>query len=65
MLKSIVKFISAKIQGENMKREIIVISKKNNKFFHKFDRFLPTNFKKILKKMRTDEKERLERLGIV
>lgn len=48
-----------------MEKERKFISKKNPEVFDKFESFLPSNFKEILKKMRTDEKERLERLCVI
>lgn len=49
----------------NVLKDTILISKKNPDVFDKFESFLPSNFKDILKKLRTDEKERLKRLGVV
>ncbi|HLC62935.1 MAG TPA: AbrB/MazE/SpoVT family DNA-binding domain-containing protein [Candidatus Nanoarchaeia archaeon] len=49
----------------NTMGEIIMISKKNPKVFDDVKSFLPENFEKILVKIRTDEKERMKRLGIL
>lgn len=49
----------------NVFKDTIFISKKNPNVFDKFESFLPPNFREILKKMRTDERERLERLGVI
>ena len=49
----------------NTMGEIIMISKKNPKVFDDVQSFLPENFEKILIKIRTDEKERMKRLGIL
>ena len=49
----------------NVAGDVIMISKKNSKVFDDFEDFLPANFEKTLKKIRTDEKERLKRLGII
>ena len=50
-----------------MVRKIVVnrTIKKNLNVLDKFERFLPTNFTDILKKIRRDEKERLKRIGII
>ena len=45
--------------------EVIMISKKNPKVFDDIKGFLPEKFEKILVKIRTDEKERMKRLGIL
>ena len=49
----------------NVFKDTLLISKKNPSVFDKFESFLPRNFRDILKKMRTDEKERLERMGVI
>ena len=49
----------------NVTGDIIMISKKNSSVFDNFDDFLPAGFEKTLKKMRSDEKERLKRLGVI
>lgn len=49
----------------NVFKDSIIISKKNPDVFDKFESFLPTNFGDILKKMRSDEKERLKRIGVI
>jgi AbrB family looped-hinge helix DNA binding protein len=49
----------------NVSGSVITISKKNSAVFDDFDDFLPASFERTLKKIRTDEKERLKRLGII
>lgn len=49
----------------NVFKDTILISKKNPDVFDSFESFLPSNFKDTLKKMRTDGKERLKRLGAI
>ncbi|MBI1935474.1 AbrB/MazE/SpoVT family DNA-binding domain-containing protein [Candidatus Woesearchaeota archaeon] len=49
----------------NTLKDTILISKKNPDVFDRFESFLPSNFGTILKKARTDEKERLKRLGVI
>jgi len=49
----------------NLYKDTIYISKKNPNVFDDFNSFLPKNFDKILEKIRTDEKTRLKRLGVV
>ena len=49
----------------NIFKDIILISKKNPHVFDKFGSFLPSNFRDILKKMRTDEKERLKKMEVI
>ncbi len=49
----------------NLSGDVLVISKKNSKVFDKFEDFLPEKFDKTLKRIRSDEKERLKRLGII
>jgi len=48
----------------NVQGGVVMISKRNSKVFDEIEGFLPENFGHVLKKMRTDEKERLVRLGI-
>ena len=49
----------------NIEGSTILISKKNPKIFDEIEGFLPENFNSILKKIRSDEKERLKRLGVL
>lgn len=49
----------------NVLKDTILISKKNTEIFDKFESFLPTNFRDVIKKMRTGQKERLERMGVI
>ena len=49
----------------NVFKDTILISKKNPDVFDRFESFLPSNFKSIIKKLRTDERERLEKLGVI
>jgi bifunctional DNA-binding transcriptional regulator/antitoxin component of YhaV-PrlF toxin-antitoxin module len=49
----------------NIFKDPILISKKNPDIFDKFESFLPLNFKDILKRMRSDQKERLEKMGVI
>ena len=44
---------------------IILVSKKDPDIFDRFSDFLPERFDKTLAKIRSDERERLKRLGIV
>ena len=44
---------------------IILVSKKDPGIFDRFNDFLPERFDKTLAKIRSDERERLKRLGIV
>ena len=44
---------------------IILVSKKDPSIFDRFNDFLPEKFDRTLAKIRSDEKERLKRLGIV
>ena len=48
----------------NISGDSIMVSKRDPKIFDKFGDFLPERFDKVLSKIRTDEKERLKRLGI-
>lgn len=43
----------------------IVVAKKDPAVFDKIGRFLPDNFEEILKKTRTDDRERLKRIGVI
>lgn len=43
----------------------VVVSKKDPSIFRKLKRFLPDNFEEILDKTRTDDRERLKKLGII
>ncbi len=49
----------------NLAGDILMISKNDSKIFDKFSEFLPERFGKTLRKLRSDEKERLKRLGII
>lgn len=49
----------------NVFKDTIWIGKKNPAVFDNFKSFLPSNFMGTLKKIRTDEKERLRRLGVI
>lgn len=48
----------------NISGDSIMVSKRDPKIFDRFDGFLPERFDKILGKIRSDERERLKRLGI-
>lgn len=48
----------------NVSGDILMVSKKNSKVFDKVGDFLPERFDRILRKIRSDERERLKRLGI-
>jgi len=43
----------------------VIISKKNPSIFRNLEGFLPENFDTVLSKIRSNEKERLKRLGII
>ena len=49
----------------NTQGSILMISKKDSKVFDDFEEFLPVRFELTLKKLRSDEREHLKRLGIV
>ena len=49
----------------NTQGSILMISKRDSKVFDDFEEFLPEKFESTLKKLRSDEMERLKRLGIV
>ncbi len=49
----------------NIKGDVLMVSKRDSRVFDNFEDFLPEKFEKTLKKIRTDEKERLKRLGII
>lgn len=49
----------------NIIKDTILISKKNPGIFDNFESFLPSDFERTLRKTRTDEKERLKRMGVV
>ena len=49
----------------NTQGGILMISKRDSKVFDDFKEFLPQRFDSTLKKLRSDERERLKRLGIV
>lgn len=49
----------------NVFKDTILISKRNPNVFDRFESFLPSNFSDILKKLRTDEKERLAKMGVI
>lgn len=49
----------------NISGDSVMVSKRDPKIFDRFDDFLPERFDKVLRKIRSDEKERLRRLGIV
>lgn len=49
----------------NIQGDALMVSKKDSKVFDDFEEFLPEKFEKVLKKIRSDEKERLKRLGII
>jgi AbrB family looped-hinge helix DNA binding protein len=49
----------------NVAGDVVMLSKRDPKVFDKFDDFLPEKFDNVLAKMRSDEKGRLRRLGIV
>lgn len=48
---------------ETLYGSFLKIASKNSKIFDKFEDFLPKRFEKTLKKIRSDEKERLKRLN--
>ena len=43
----------------------VIVAKRGPSVFDRVGRFLPDNFEEILKKTRTDDRERLKRLGII
>lgn len=43
----------------------IIVAKRDPSVFENIKGFLPENFDEIMKKMRTDSRERLKRLGII
>lgn len=49
----------------NVQGGVLLVSKQDSQIFSQFDHFLPERFEGVLKNIRTDEKERLKRLGIV
>lgn len=49
----------------NVVGNTIVVAKRDPSVFDRVGRFLPDNFEEILKKMRTDDRERLKRLGVI
>ena len=49
----------------NIQGTMLTISKRDSKVFDDFEEFLPERFESTLKKLRSDERERLKRLGIV
>ncbi|MBI5332343.1 MAG: AbrB/MazE/SpoVT family DNA-binding domain-containing protein [Candidatus Aenigmarchaeota archaeon] len=49
----------------NIEGDVLMISKRNPMVFDDFEDFLPERFDKTMKKIRSDEKDRLKRLGIV
>ena len=44
---------------------VLIVSKKDSSVFDDFRSFLPERFESYLKKTRSDEKERLKKLGII
>ena len=49
----------------NIQGGVLIVSKRDSKVFDDFEDFLPERFEKTIKKIRSDEKERLKRLGII
>ncbi len=49
----------------NVVGNTVVVSKRDPSIFRKLKRFLPDNFEEMLKRTRTDERQRLKRLGII
>ena len=49
----------------NVVGNTVVVAKRDPSVFDKIGRFLPDNFEEILRKMRTDDRKRLKRLGII
>ena len=49
----------------NVVGSIITVAKRDPSVFDRIGRFLPDNFEEILKKTRTDDRDRLKRLGII
>ncbi len=49
----------------NLHGSLLMVSKRDSKVFDNFEEFLPESFLTVLKKLRSDEKERLKRLGII
>ncbi|MFH0837023.1 MAG: AbrB/MazE/SpoVT family DNA-binding domain-containing protein [Candidatus Aenigmatarchaeota archaeon] len=49
----------------NIEGDVLMISKRNSEVFDNFEDFLPERFDKTMRKLRTDEKDRLKRLGII
>ncbi len=49
----------------NIQGGTLTISKRDSKVFDDFEDFLPQRFESTLKKLRSDERERLKRLGII
>lgn len=43
----------------------VTVTKRDPSVFDRVGRFLPDDFEEILKKTRTDDRERLKRLGII
>ena len=48
----------------NVISDMIIISKKNSTIFDNFESFLPKNFNNVMKKLRSNGKNRLEKLGV-
>ena len=48
----------------NLQGGVLMVSKRDSKVFDNFKEFLPERFGVVLKKIRSDEKERLKRLGV-
>ncbi len=49
----------------NVVGNTVVVAKRDPSVFDNIKGFLPENFDEIMKKMRTDSRERLKRLGII
>ena len=49
----------------NIVGDTVMVSKRDPNIFDKFNDFLPERFDKTLAKIRSDERERLKKLGII
>ncbi len=49
----------------NISGNTLTVSKRDPKVFDDFEDFLPSNFEEVLRKTRSDQAERLKRLGII
>jgi len=49
----------------NLQGEILMVSKRDARVFDNFESFLPKDFDKELRRLRSDGKERLKRLRII